>query len=146
MPRRSITRRHFSAYDPDLWLVQSYLTDLGFDPGGVDGLWGSNTRSAAEEFATSRGLDPSIVTDEASVVSGSNLFGVNLLAAARDAGLDMTRMAPGTGAAPALTPKSSTPSYTFQPETIVGTPGGSSSSFLPLALLGVGALYFVLKK
>lgn len=39
-------------------LVQQTLTDLGYDPGPVDGAWGGKTRMALNEFQVSLGFEP----------------------------------------------------------------------------------------
>ena len=38
--------------------VQSMLTDLGFDPGVIDGIYGKNTRRAILAFETARNMNP----------------------------------------------------------------------------------------
>lgn len=42
-------------------LIQTGLRDLGYDPGKVDGLWGSNTRAAVDQLLASRGAPASEV-------------------------------------------------------------------------------------
>ena len=37
-------------------MVQEALTEKGFDPGPVDGIWGSKTKSAVMQFQESAGL------------------------------------------------------------------------------------------
>ena len=39
-------------------LVQQTLTDLGYDPGPVDGAWGGKTRKALNEFQANLGFEP----------------------------------------------------------------------------------------
>jgi hypothetical protein len=144
---RPITRRAFGAYSPDLWLVQTYLQDLGFPPGSIDGQWGPNTKDAAQQFASNWGIDPGIVTDVNSVVAGSNMFGTALRSAARDAGLDMTLTAPsgvgGAGTAPEVSEDTGPSSRT---ETPAGGSGGFGGLLMPLALLGIGAVLVFAKK
>lgn len=41
--------------NPDALEVQSLLTDLGFDPGPVDGAWGRRSQAALEEFRQREG-------------------------------------------------------------------------------------------
>jgi len=36
--------------------IQQALKDQGFDPGGVDGVWGRNTVAAVKAFQQARGL------------------------------------------------------------------------------------------
>src|SRR3989304_5718344 len=93
---RPITRRSFGAYVPDLWTVQYYLSELGYDPGALDGQWGARTQDAAQAFSDDWGTGAGTI-DLAKAVGGSNLFGVALRSAARQAGLDMTIVPPSTG-------------------------------------------------
>ena len=37
--------------------IQQALSDKGFDPGGVDGVWGRNTIAAVRKFQTQQGLE-----------------------------------------------------------------------------------------
>jgi peptidoglycan hydrolase-like protein with peptidoglycan-binding domain len=43
---------------------QSLLTFLGYDTGGVDGIWGEKSRNATERFQRDFGLDPDGVAGE----------------------------------------------------------------------------------
>jgi len=38
--------------------IQQLLTDLGYEPGPVDGLFGSKTRAAIQTFQGEKGLEP----------------------------------------------------------------------------------------
>jgi hypothetical protein len=134
---------------PDLWLVQYYLSELGYDPGGLDGLWGSRTQAAAQAFSDEWGTGQGTI-DLNVAVAGSNLFGGALRNAARDAGLDMTLSAPssgpgGSGTAPEVSDADTGPSS--HTETPAGTSGGGFGGLLmPLALLGIGAVLVFSKK
>jgi hypothetical protein len=144
---RPITRRSFGAYVPDLWTVQYYLSELGYDPGGLDGLWGSKTQAAAQAFSDEWGTGAGTI-DLGKAVAGSNLFGVALRAAARQAGLDMTIVPPssgpgGSGVAPE--PSGGTQTVAFEPETIVGRVPGGSMGLMAFGLIGVGA-FLIFKK
>lgn len=44
--------------DLGIWTMQRQLRDLGYDPAGLDGRWGSRTQTAAQDFARSFGITP----------------------------------------------------------------------------------------
>lgn len=44
--------------DPDVFLVQTQLKTLGYNPGGLDGLWGGNTAGAIAGFLNDIPLNP----------------------------------------------------------------------------------------
>lgn len=44
--------------------LQEILERLGYDPGGIDGIFGPNTRKAVVAFQRDRGLDPVGVVDQ----------------------------------------------------------------------------------
>ncbi len=146
---RPITRRAFGAYMPDLWLVQYYLSELGYDPGGLDGQWGGQTQAAAQAFSDEWGTGAGTI-DVNMAVGGSNLFGVALRAAAREAGLDMTIVPPssgsgGAGASPEVA-AGGTQTVNLEGETIVGRVPGGGGGMLTAGLLGVGAFLLLGKK
>jgi len=147
---RPITRRSFSGYVPDLWTVQYYLSELGYDPGGLDGQWGARTQAAAQAFSDDWGTGAGTI-DLAKAVAGSNLFGGALRRAASDAGLDMTIIPPssgsgGSGTGPEVA-AGGTQTVNLEGETIVGrVPGGSGGMLLGIGLLGVGAFFLLGKK
>jgi hypothetical protein len=143
---RPITRRSFGAYVPDLWLVQYYLSELGYDPGGLDGLWGSRTQAAAQAFSDEWGTGQGTI-DLNVAVAGSNLFGGALRRAARDAGLDMTIVPPssGPGGSGVRPEAGGTQTVAFEPETIIGKIPGGSMGLMAFGLIGVGA-FLIFKK
>jgi hypothetical protein len=55
--------------DFSLRAAQLYLTFCGFNPGGVDGIMGKNTRSAIMNFQTKQGQNPTGVVDDALLAS-----------------------------------------------------------------------------
>jgi hypothetical protein len=147
---RPITRRSFGAYVPDLWTVQYYLSELGYDPGALDGQWGSQTQAAAQGFSDDWGTGAGTI-DLAKAVGGSNLFGVALRSAAREAGLDMTIVPPSSGSGGSGTgPEAAAggaQTVNLEGETIIGrVPGGSGGMLLGVGLLGLGAFFLFGKK
>ena len=145
---RPITRRAFGAYVPDLWIVQYYLSELGYDPGALDGLWGAQTQAAAAAFAQAWGtIAP---TDLSSAVAGSNAFGVALRAAAQQAGLDMTIVPPSSGVGGSgVRPEAGPQEVNLEGEEIVGRAPLQASmlgGILPMALLGLGAFFLFGRK
>ena len=147
---RPITRRSFGDYMPDLWTVQYYLSELGYDPGALDGQWGGQTQAAAQGFSDDWGTGAGTI-DLAKAVGGSNLFGVALRAAAQEAGLDMTIVPPSTGSGGSGTGPEvvagGTQTVTLEGETIVGrAPGGSGGMLLGVGLVGLGAFFLFGKK
>ena len=147
---RPITRRSFGVYMPDLWTVQYYLSELGYDPGALDGQWGGQTQAAAQAFSDDWGTGAGTI-DLAKAVGGSNLFGVALRSAAREAGLDMTIVPPssgsgGSGTGPEVA-AGGTQTVNLEGETIIGrAPGGSGGMLFGVGLLGVGAFLVFSKK
>jgi len=67
-----LSRFRYKDYDPQVWLAQTLLSDVGISPGTIDGLWGPATLAAAQQFYQSQPtlaqpLDTtqgSILTDE----------------------------------------------------------------------------------
>jgi peptidoglycan hydrolase-like protein with peptidoglycan-binding domain len=128
--------------------VQYYLSELGYDPGGLDGQWGARTQAAAQAFSDDWGTGQGTI-DLNVAVAGSNLFGVALRSAAREAGLDMTIVPPSTGSGGAGVAPEASPGpqkVAFEPETIVGRVPGGSAGLMAFGLLGVGAFLVFSKK
>jgi hypothetical protein len=48
----------------ELKKIQERLNELGFNPGPIDGDWGSKTRRAMNAFLTNRGITPTQEIDE----------------------------------------------------------------------------------
>ena len=146
---RPITRRAFGAYLPDLWTVQYYLDGLGYDPGALDGLWGSRTQAAAQAFSDEWGTGMGTI-DLGKAVAGSNAFGVALRRVAEDAGLDLDIVPPGSGAGGSGV-RPEVQEVALEGETIVGRMPVVQASMLggaviPLALAGLGAVLLFGKK
>ena len=57
------------AYDGQVEAVQARLTELGYDPGPVDGLIGRRTRKALRAFQDEEGLDASGRVDEPTLIA-----------------------------------------------------------------------------
>ena len=68
---------------PDVLTLQSTLKQLGFDPKGVDGVFGAGTEAAVKAFQTSKGLTPDGMVGPATMaalqssaaVAGANVSG-----------------------------------------------------------------------
>lgn len=50
------------------FIAQSILTEIGYDPGPIDGAWGKNSQRALNEFRETKGLKPQ------SKLTGSSLY------------------------------------------------------------------------
>jgi peptidoglycan hydrolase-like protein with peptidoglycan-binding domain len=64
-----------SSADSMTKMVQEALTEKGFDPGPVDGVWGSRTKSALMQFQESAGLTANGEVDgptKSSLLSGAS--------------------------------------------------------------------------
>jgi hypothetical protein len=55
--------------DIDVRMVQLALTFLGFNPGGVDGLFGNNTRRALQAFQLASGLEQTTELNQTSIAA-----------------------------------------------------------------------------
>lgn len=139
--RNTITRRAYGAYDPDVWVIQTYLSELGFNPGPIDGQWGQKTLSAALTFRSWAGLPAAAGTDAGSVIDED--FWTQIDRATASAGFDINLTAPaslpgGAGVAPSVSGGVPAGGGASAPAP---APSGSSSlsTILPLAILGLGA-------
>jgi peptidoglycan hydrolase-like protein with peptidoglycan-binding domain len=133
-----LTRARYAAYDPEVWTIQTYLSELGFDPGTIDGVWGDRTASAALVFRSWAGLPAASGLDKTSIVTED--FWTELDRATASAGFDINIGAPATapgGSGVRVTPVSTSPGPAVSPTP--AAPSSSASIVLPLALLGVGA-------
>jgi peptidoglycan hydrolase-like protein with peptidoglycan-binding domain len=140
--RQTITRRVFGAYDPEVWQIQTYLSELGFNPGPIDGLWGSKTTDAALTFRQWAGIGAASGLDKNSVVDDA--FWTQIDRATASAGFDINIEAPlsapgGAGVSPSVSSGGAAPAQV--PSGIAPSPAASadSSSILPVAILALGA-------
>lgn len=143
--RSTISRKAFGAYDPEVWQIQTYLNELGFNAGPVDGLWGSKTTDAALTFRQWAGIGPAADLTKAGIVD--EIFWTMLDRSVASAGFDINIEAPisapgGAGVSPTV--KSGVPTGVPSRPAAYGPGGGSDSSslstILPLAILGLGAI------
>lgn len=54
--RRATTARQVSRHDPLVYDTQAALTNLGYQPGPVDGVWGKKTSNAISAYQDENGL------------------------------------------------------------------------------------------
>ena len=121
-----LTRARFGAYDPEVWVIQTYLKELGFDPGPIDGLWGTRTTDAALTFRQWAQIGPASDLTKAGVVDDA--FWTQIDRATASAGFDINITAPssmpgGSGTGPVVQSPVST-SLPAQPPPIADTGGG----------------------
>jgi peptidoglycan hydrolase-like protein with peptidoglycan-binding domain len=135
-----LTRARFGAYDPEVWVIQTYLKELGFDPGPVDGLWGTRTTDAALTFRQWAQIGPASDLTKAGVVDDA--FWTQIDRATASAGFDINITAPssmpgGSGTGPVVQQpvRGSLPSL---PQPVAEAGGGLP--VLALAAIGLGAV------
>ena len=135
-----LTRARFGAYDPEVWVIQTYLKELGFDPGPIDGLWGTRTTDAALTFRQWAQIGPASDLTKAGVVDDA--FWTQIDRATASAGFDINITAPssmpgGSGTGPVVQQpvRGSLPSL---PQPVAETNGGLP--VLALAAIGLGAV------
>jgi peptidoglycan hydrolase-like protein with peptidoglycan-binding domain len=135
-----LTRSRFGAYDPEVWVIQTYLSQLGFNPGPIDGLWGSKTTDAALTFRQWAQIGPASDLTKAGVVDEA--FWTQIDRATASAGFDINITAPssmpgGSGTGPVVQQpvRGSLPSL---PQPVAETGGGLP--VLALAAIGLGAV------
>ena len=135
-----LTRARFGAYDPEVWVIQTYLSQLGFNPGPIDGLWGAKTTDAALTFRQWAQIGPASDLTKAGVVDDA--FWTQLDRATASAGFDINITAPssmpgGSGTGPVVQQPvgGSLPSL---PQPIPDSNGGLP--VLALAAIGLGAV------
>ncbi len=144
-----LTRASFGAYDADTWTIQWILQNLDYDPGPLDGLWGSRTWDAASDFRNLNGLPPASGFGKAGMVDDT--FRNALWGAVLEYGLDVpgaptsgvsggtstTPRATGTGATPV------TPRGTVGAGSVVTTQQAGAldmTTILALSAVGIGAI------
>jgi peptidoglycan hydrolase-like protein with peptidoglycan-binding domain len=136
-----LTRARFGAYDPEVWVIQTYLSQLGFSPGAIDGLWGGNTTSAALAFRSWAGLGPASGLTKAGIVDEG--FWTQIDRAVASAGFDINISAPssmpgGSGTRPIVQPVATRPPAAAPPAPTTSMGGGLP--MLALAAIGLGAV------
>jgi peptidoglycan hydrolase-like protein with peptidoglycan-binding domain len=134
-----LTRARFGAYDPEVWIIQTYLSELGFNPGPIDGLWGSKTTDAALTFRQWAQIGPASDLSKSGVVDEA--FWTQLDRATASAGFDINITAPssmpgGSGTGPVVQQPVSGSLPTL-PQPISTDSGGLP--VLALAAIGLGA-------
>jgi peptidoglycan hydrolase-like protein with peptidoglycan-binding domain len=137
-----LTRARFGAYDPEVWVVQTYLSQLGFSPGTIDGQWGGNTTSAALAFRSWAGLGPASGLTKAGIVDEE--FWTQIDRAVASAGFDINITAPssmpgGSGTGPVVQPVATRPPAAQAPAPAAGG-GIGGLPMLALAAIGLGAV------
>jgi peptidoglycan hydrolase-like protein with peptidoglycan-binding domain len=138
-----LTRSRFGAYDPEVWVVQTYLKELGFDPGTIDGLWGTRTADAALAFRAWQGFEPAAGLDKAAIVTEDFLTYLDREVAS--AGFDINITAPasapgGSGTGPVVTKPLVTGASPSLPSPLDEASGGGGFPLLALAAIGLGAV------
>jgi peptidoglycan hydrolase-like protein with peptidoglycan-binding domain len=134
-----LTRARFGAYDPEVWVIQTYLSELGFNPGPIDGLWGTRTTDAALTFRQWAQIGPASDLTKAGVVDEA--FWTQIDRATASAGFDINISAPssmpgGSGTGPVVRSSATGPGATPPPPI----PASSGLPVLALAAIGLGAV------
>ena len=137
-----LTRARFGAYDPEVWIIQTYLKNLGFDPGAIDGLWGTRTMDAALAFRNWEGFAPASNLTKSAIVTED--FWTYLDRAVASAGFPINITAPssmpgGSGTGPVVQPLVTGTIPTVPPPLSAGA-SESSLPMLALAAIGLGAV------
>jgi peptidoglycan hydrolase-like protein with peptidoglycan-binding domain len=135
-----LTRSRFGAYDPEVWVIQTYLSELGFNPGPIDGLWGAKTTDAALTFRQWAQIGPAGDLTKAGVVDDA--FWTQIDRATASAGFDINITAPssmpgGSGTGPVVQ-RPVTGTLPSLPQPIPDSNGGLP--VLALAAIGLGAV------
>jgi hypothetical protein len=144
-----LTRAHFGAYDADTWTIQWILQNLDYDPGPLDGLWGSRTWDAASDFRNLNGLPPASGFGKAGMIDDTfrnALWGAVLEYDLDVPGAPTSGISGGTGTTPQATGTGATP---VAPRGTVGAGTGGTTPIssgidmtmiLALGAVGLGAL------
>jgi hypothetical protein len=145
-----LTRATFGAYDADTWTIQWILQNLDYDPGPLDGLWGSKTWDAASDFRNLNGLPPASGFGKAGMIDDTfrnALWGAVLEYDLDVPGAPTSGISGGTGTTPRATGTGATPTGTVRPGAGAGVPtpvaqAGALDMTMILALgaVGLGAL------
>lgn len=90
-----LTRQTFGAFDRDVWTIQWMLSQLDYDPGPIDGLWGQQTLGAILYFRQMNDLGPA--NDITLRGAADDAFRTALWGASFEAGLEVP-VAPASGA------------------------------------------------
>lgn len=139
-----LTRQTFGAYDRTVWTVQWILQQLDYDPGPLDGLWGSQTFGATTDFRQMNDLPPASGTTQAAALDSEfmeALYGAALgldipyaPASGVSGGTSTTPRATGTGATPV------TPRGTVSPGVVTQTPVAQAGALDMTTILALGAV------
>jgi len=140
-----LTRATFGAYDADTWTIQWILQNLDYDPGPLDGLWGSRTWDAASDFRNLNDLPPASGFGKAGMIDDT--FRNALWGAVLEYGLDVpgaptSGISGGTGTTPRATGTGATPAGAARPgATTPGpTPVAQAGALDVTVLLALGAV------
>jgi peptidoglycan hydrolase-like protein with peptidoglycan-binding domain len=134
-----LTRARFGVYDPEVWVIQTYLKQIGFDPGSIDGLWGAKTTDAALTFRQWAQIGPASDLTKSGVVDEA--FWTQLDRATASAGFDINISAPssmpgGSGTGPVV----QSPAARSPTEAPPVPAAGGGLPVLALAAIGLGAV------
>jgi hypothetical protein len=144
-----LTRSSFGAYDADTWTIQWILQNLDYDPGPLDGLWGSRTWDAASDFRNLNGLPPASGFGKAGMVDDTfrnALWGAVLEYDLDVPGAPTSGVSGGTSTTPRATGTGATPTA---PRGTVGAGTGGTTPIssgidmtmiLALGAVGLGAI------
>jgi hypothetical protein len=135
-----LTRASFGAYDADTWTIQWILQNLDYDPGPLDGLWGSRTWDAASDFRNLNGLPPASGFGKAGMVDDT--FRNALWGAVLEYGLDVpgaptSGVSGGTSTTPRATGTGATP---VTPRGTVAPPVAQAGALDMTMILALGAV------
>lgn len=137
-----LTRQRFGAFDREVWTIQWILDQLGFAPGPIDGLWGSQTFGAVAQFRDEYGLGPA--SDITKAGAADSAFMTALWGASFEADLDVP-VAPGSGSSGGTSTRPvSIPTGqqlpAARPPSPSAAPGIDFTAILALGAVGIGAV------
>jgi hypothetical protein len=134
-----LTRSRFAGYDPEVWVIQTYLR-AQVRPRAHRRVWGSKTMDAAIAFRLWQGFEPAADLTKAAIVTED--FWTYLDREVASAGFDINIMAPtsmpgGSGTGIAVRPPTTVTPTPVRPEAQTGEGG---FPVLALAAVGLGAV------
>jgi peptidoglycan hydrolase-like protein with peptidoglycan-binding domain len=141
-----LTRSSFGAYDRTVWTVQWILQNLDYDPGPLDGLWGSQTLGATFDFRNIEGLPPASGISQAAALDSefmNALYGAAVLADLTVAEAPTSGVSGGTSTTPRATGTGATPGAprgTVGPGTTAQAGALDMTMILALGAVGLGAI------